>query len=501
MQWIDNDGVWHDDAAPAAPAAPAPAVAQTPITDEQIHTAKLNNQKIVRNKDGTLSSVPLTGAELTANQASLQADQQKAAADALLAPPDAGTGFQVDRTDPGAAVTRPTQQLSTTDVVAASGGYGRQNSFQAPPVTAPAVAPRAAPVAPNLAFSGQTTAMSPTPTPADAPKLDTTELDKLLAGVNQYASQIGALGGDNTGLSESLAQLQRGLEATRSQALSLARSGGPRGRSANEHRALAEGTAAASQASMDAAVLRAKEEDNDRRFKLDALKEAAGLGLNTGALELDVSKVNSQNVMGIINNEFQQLGIDKQLSQQEADSLRGYARDMSAIQFQYDSMTSDEQKFVSEQLLKKYQIDSGLANNLEMARISKPDKVPWWQQALTGAIGGAVGGVAGAATSFLLPAKVSDVRAKTAIDWHAEDDLQELLRNIKPAAYRYKDTTDGAGLFWGPMAQDLMRSKVGASMVASDGTGKLKVDAGRAGLTALGAAAALDERLRRLENG
>lgn len=452
---------------------------------------------------GTYTYVPLKGAELTAAQSAKQAQDQQAASDALLAPPDpaAGTTPQVNMADPAAGVVRQqTPGPSLTTRLQTTGPVVDQPVAPVAPFARPAgtmrdVAASPVQVSNVAAFDGQPP--SSAPTPAEAPTLDTSNVDELLKGVNAYASQIGALGGDNTGLSEALAQLQRGLEQTRSQALSLSRSGGPRDRGGAMHQALAEGAAAGSQATLDAAVLRAKEEDSDRRFKLDALKEAAGLGLNTSALELDISKVNSANVMQIVNQQFQQLGIDKQLSQQEADSLRGYARDMSAIQFQYDNMTSDEQKFVSEQLLKKYQIDQQVANNLEMARISKPDKVPWWQQVLTTAAGGAATGAAGAGITAL----VSDVRAKTDIDWHAEDDLYELLRNIKPAAYRYKDTADGAGWMFGPMTRDLMRSKVGASMVDTSDPAKHKVDGGRAGLTALGGLAALDERLRRLENG
>jgi hypothetical protein len=406
--WIANDGSSYatQDEAEAADAAfeRMHAAAVKPLSQDELtaqtHDAALNNQKMVRQPDGSFSLVPMTPEETAQNQSQLTNQALTQTNTAMTAPP----ATQVNRSDPAAGLVRPGQQPTMTQLqnqTPLPGAIPSSDTMTAafrPPTHA---APRAGTDVMTQTFGGQRTPETPT-NPAAAPKLDTSKLDELLNGVNSYASQIAAMAGDNTGLSEGLAQLQRGLEATRSQALSLARSGSSRDRAALTHQAVAEGTAAASQASMDAALLRSQEEQADRQFKLDALKEASSLGLNTSALELDVSKVNLDSVMNIVNQNFQQLGIDKQISQQEAESLRNYARDMSALQFQYDSLSSDEQKFISEQIMKKYGIDQELANNLEVARISKPKQRPWWQDALVGAVGGGVAGIAGAATKAIV---------------------------------------------------------------------------------------------------
>jgi hypothetical protein len=74
------------------------------------------------------------------------------------------------------------------------------------------------------------------------------------------------------------------------------------------------------------------------------------------------------------------------------------------------------------------------------------------------------------------------------------------LHRITAKRYRYKDDKYGAGQHYGAMAQDLLKSKAGASMVrdAPDG---LEVDLGKMITTLLATSARLNERMRKLEGG
>jgi hypothetical protein len=64
--------------------------------------------------------------------------------------------------------------------------------------------------------------------------------------------------------------------------------------------------------------------------------------------------------------------------------------------------------------------------------------------------------------------------------------LADSARNAPPSMYEYKDKRDGAGVYTGPMAQDLARHPVTQGAVGQDpSTGKLYVDGARAGMVGL----------------
>jgi len=98
---------------------------------------------------------------------------------------------------------------------------------------------------------------------------------------------------------------------------------------------------------------------------------------------------------------------------------------------------------------------------------------------------GAVGSLAGAA--------VSDERAKAAIA-PADDAMLDLLDKAPAFGWEYTDPTEpgaGEGRFFGQMAQDLEKTKVGASLVKEAPSGRKMVDGVRGGLVALGSVAAV----------
>lgn len=417
---------------------------------------------------------------------------------------------------PGAPAARPTTATGA-DILANQPARGT-TPYNPATVTMPAfegslvtpIAPRRAVVAntrPETArfFEGMDTsgvqfpgAAAPPPAPgSQAPTLDRANVDPLLQGLQGYQNQIANLAQGDLQLSAAEAMLQNSVAAAQSNALGQARSGNLRDRAMRERGAVGEVVFAGQQGARDAAVLRAQEEERDRQFKLDALKTAGDLGLNTASLEMDISKVNLDSATNWINNEFQQLGINKQLSSQEAIALLGFTRDMAAIEYQYDALSQDEQQFVRQQLLDKYQIDEGNANALDQIRLQgKEGRKVNFGNILTGFAGGAGSGAAAGAMALL-----SDERAKEHVADPTDAEFEALLSSVRPKTFDYiEPEKHGFGKNFGLMAQDLEKTPFGRSMVTPEGPdGFKRVDAGRAGLAALSGLSLVFDRVRKLE--
>lgn len=94
-------------------------------------------------------------------------------------------------------------------------------------------------------------------------------------------------------------------------------------------------------------------------------------------------------------------------------------------------------------------------------------------------------------------AAFSDKRLKKKIK-SGDDDAKDLLDNIKPESYEYKDKEMGEGKHLSPMAQDLEKSEVGRSMVMDTPKGKM-VDYGKGLGSMMAVMSALDRRLKTVE--
>lgn len=96
----------------------------------------------------------------------------------------------------------------------------------------------------------------------------------------------------------------------------------------------------------------------------------------------------------------------------------------------------------------------------------------------------------------------SDRRAKTDIKKSSDADMSKLLSVLgKSYEYRYKEPdAEGAapGKNFGPMAQDIEKSKIGKSMIRETADGKM-VDLGRAVMAALSGLGAQNKRLDKIE--
>jgi hypothetical protein len=256
---------------------------------------------------------------------------------------------------------------------------------------------RAAPATPSYAGTVQM------PTPGGAPKdpnappsiedgppvADPTRINAILSQVNEIGAQLQALGLSDDLYSAAFAQLQTGLEQAQANALSTARSGNRRDRASNERLATFEQTRLSSQASQQAAQLRAQEEDASRQIKLDAFTRAGELGLNAGALDLDVQRLDMDAATNYLNQLFEDRRLGLQLDQAEAERVTNFVRDMALISKDYYALNLAERQSVRDALVQRYGIDQQVA-----AQMAQLDAQPgFWEQAALGLIGGAGQGV------------------------------------------------------------------------------------------------------------
>lgn len=136
--------------------------------------------------------------------------------------------------------------------------------------------------------------------------------------------------------------------------------------------------------------------------------------------------------------------------------------------------------------LDQYKGQVGAAfNAYQQALNSQQQKQQAFGSVLSG--GGAIGALA-----------LSDKRAKKDIK-PADKDVDDLLDNLKPSSFKYKDESNGEGEQTGIMAQDLEKSKVGKKMVHETPKGKM-VDFSKSLPTILASQAALHNRLKKLES-
>lgn len=422
-------------------------------------------------------------------------------------------GMGVNQATPG-PIQPSTHRASVSQPMAADALSGLNQAAPRPGATAYAG------TLDQTGLRGFSDRLAPPPTAPgeNAPDIDRERIDTLLTGVGSVQQKLLNLAdsADAPSAAEAAllkasreADIRSALATEQSQraALGAARSARNRGdRALLERQAVGEAafigqegarTDALRQAEQEGnlAILRANEADANRRFKADILGKAADLNLNTAALEVNIAEADLASATNLINQEFAQLGLDKQIDQQQAEAILGFTQEMAALQFEYDKLAVDDQNETERLLMQKYGIDQQTMVSLK--QIKEQGKFRW-DQLLTGLVGGAATGGTTAVATHLLK---SDRRAKTNIRDTTPDELAELLATFKSQTFDYLDPRDGRGRQFGGMAQDLQKSRLGRAMVIDDHpSGALHVDGGRAGMAALSGLAFVHDRLAQLES-
>ncbi len=241
------------------------------------------------------------------------------------------------------------------------------------------------------------------------------------------------------------------------------------------------------------AVQRNADENQAAQLRLGA---ASGMANTLGAKaanEVELAKLQTNTLQTNLDAMMKKYQVDATLNQQDVESLRQVALGYAQVDQNRYQTDKQYQESVDADLTKRYGIDS--EKYIAMKQIAEKEHVSFGEF-LQGAIGAASGVLGGIAMK-------SDRRAKFDVRDPDLRDLEDFLGRTKGKLYRYKQPTapgQRAGLNYGPMAQDLQKSKIGRTVVVEKADG-LYVDTGRLALADHAALAELAREVKALKSG
>lgn len=237
----------------------------------------------------------------------------------------------------------------------------------------------------------------------------------------------------------------------------------------------------------------------------DITKDAAGNAVELTRLQTETVANNAQQYLDAYK-------FDRQLSQQEVESMRQMAVAFGQIDMQRYQTDVGYRIATERNILDKYISDETLKVKLKEISAGENFSLADLARGMLGAATAVAGGVAtSAATAAFAPQPDpnpmgpygSDRRFKFDVRDPDLRDLEDFLGRTKGKLYHYKEPTKPgrrAGLNYGPMAQDLAKSKIGATVVVRGKDG-LYVDTGRLALADHAALAALAAEVKALKSG
>lgn len=231
--------------------------------------------------------------------------------------------------------------------------------------------------------------------------------------------------------------------------------------------------------------------------KVQDANASAGLRLTAAQGMANVAQGAAQNEVSLVNAQLSAAETNlkgylggQELGQKERDSLRGLATEMAKVDMSRYQTDVDYRKNVDDNIIAKYTSDNALAG--VMAQVAAGENISKGEFIM-----GLLGAGAGIGQGLVMK---SDRRSKYAVRAPKLQELQEYLGASPGSHYRYRQPTapgQRAGENYGPMAQDLQKTKIGRSVVVTRPDG-LYVDTGRLALADHGALAALAQRVERL---
>lgn len=238
--------------------------------------------------------------------------------------------------------------------------------------------------------------------------------------------------------------------------------------------------------------------------KAQDARAASGLRLQAAAGVSDLAQAGAQNEIALgdqavrvgeanLQAAMQKYGIDANIGQQERESLRQLGVAMAQVDMQRYATDMDYRQSVDQGIIQKYVSDNQLA--AAMAQIEAQENLSPAEVAM--GLLGMGGGLAQAA--IMAPVK-SDRRSKTAFRAARTSELKEYLTSAPGSHYRYRNPDapgQRKGENFGPMAQDLAKTKIGRTVVV-EGRDGLYVDSARLALVDHAALTHLAQRVERL---
>lgn len=363
---------------------------------------------------------------------------------------------------------------------AVSAAYAGAMPAPAPPAPAPAVTSAAPPAYANVDYSRYDTALQ--------------DLDSARSTINSELDRLS--GGDPFGNEAFLQQATNRAQATAMGTAAAAR-GGPAALAGANRTAQGVQTQLQAQGAEQMGQQRAQDAVQSAQVRSGLTSQIADLAKNRLDTETQLTQTQTQAVGQNLNAWLTRYANDTglaeadrtnllKLGQDNTDNLRQMAVEYSKIDQARYNTDMDYRASIDRDLTAKYASDSSLKAAID--GIKQQQKLTT-KDVLMGLLD-AGAGVGGALI------KASDSRLKTDI---RDPDLHDLAKFLETKAYRYKYKNEkhGSGEFFGPMAQDLLKSKAGRAAVITTPEG-LKVDTGRLALADHAALSVLAEQVKKL---
>lgn len=224
---------------------------------------------------------------------------------------------------------------------------------------------------------------------------------------------------------------------------------------------------------------------------------SAGLRLTAAQGMANVANASAANEVSLINSQLSAAETNlkgylggQELGQKERDSLRGLATEMAKVDMARYQTDMAYRQNVDDNIIAKYTSDNALKG--VMAQVNAGENISKGEFIM-----GLLGAGAGVAQGIAMK---SDRRSKYALRAPKLAELKEYLGGTKGSHYRYRQPDAPGqrhGDNFGPMAQDLAKTKIGRTVVVQKADG-LYVDTGRLALADHGALSALAARVERL---
>lgn len=488
-RWISNASDFEPEAKPVGPPPSAgqgqgglaggravsgtPAAAAPPaIGSDQVTTPQAWDSRASALQDTMARNPPGTPRHQEAQDALNRLGPRPNAAPSAGAPTIVGaSGGSVAGPTPEAPVQVPGNPNHTS-----KGGSHRVTSAHAP--TAPAPAP-AAPTQPTL--------------PPAA--VDYSRYDQAAAGYNRavatFQAELDRLSGvDPFG---NQAFLQKATDRAVGQAAGLAAGGlsTATARAGNMRQAQGVQASLAAQGIQQQAVQRSQDE-----VQAGALRAQNATGLaNTVGQKAQNEVALAQLQTQTIAQNLDRYKFDRALTQQDVESLRSLA--VAYSQLDENARQADEAN-----LVQRYGIDQGMYSQLKQIAAQENISFGEFAMGLMGAGAGLAGGIATAPKGSMVNPEGSDRRFKFDVQDPDLRDLQDFLGKTRGKLYRYKEPDKPGrrqGLQFGPMAQDLAKTKIGKTVVVQGKDG-LYVDTARLALVDHAALADLARQVAEMKN-
>lgn len=405
-------------------------------------------------------------------------------------PIDPATGLPRAAAPPSAAMTNTANdpfnggggKLSTSPTGQGGGAQGAYGTTA--PVTAQPAA--AAPGAGAPTVMGNYTPVT----------VDRTAYDKAAAGydtaIQTFQSELDRLSGvDPFGNQAFLKQAtDRGVGQAAGTA-AMARGGGAALAGANRQ-AIGTQAGLAAQGAQQSEIQRQQDQVTASGQRLTAAGGLATVEGQRAGNETQLAGLQEQAAATNLDSALKAFGINAQVTQQDKDSLRNLASQMAQIDEDRYKTDVAYRESVNTNIINKYASDNTRAA-IQAQIKANGSLTP--KDVIMGLVGVGTGlAEAGVAKS--------DRRAKFDVSDPDLRDLQDYLGRTKGKFYRYLEPNKPGrrpGVNFGPMAQDLAKSKIGATVVVTDAEGQLSVDTGRLALADHAALAELARDVAKLK--